>query len=119
MKLSGLGNSKGLVRLALFDSANAFSDRRMHIEGAVRTGTVGIKDRKAVWKLEGLPYGVYAIRVFHDEDGKGRFKVNRFGIPQYEYGFSNDARAFFGPPSFKACRFDFKEDMSLSIKLHR
>ena len=119
VKLSGLKNSRGVIRLALFDSARTFSDRRMHIQGAVRTATVEINDKQAVWRASQLPFGDYAIRAFHDEDGKGRFKVNRLGIPQYEYGFSNNARALFGPPSFKAAKFELKEDRTLSILLHR
>jgi uncharacterized protein (DUF2141 family) len=31
--------------------------------------------------------------------------MNFLGIPQEQYGFSNDAAALFGPPDFKDARF--------------
>ncbi len=112
-------DSKGLVRGALFDSAGTFSDQRYHIEGALRSGSLPIQNRGAIWEIEHLPHGVYAVRAFHDEDASGRFKVSRFGIPKYAYGFSNNARAMFGPPPFERCKFRFDRDLTLKIQLHR
>jgi uncharacterized protein (DUF2141 family) len=40
-----------------------------------------------------------------------------FGIPQEKYGFSNDAKGFAGPPSFKQCKFTFNEDLKMIINL--
>lgn len=48
----------------------------------------------------GLADGDYAVQMFHDEDGDGQMKTNMFGIPSEGFGFSNGARAAFGPPKF-------------------
>ena len=111
--------SSGIVRSALFDKASTFSDQRYHIEGALKTGSLPIENQGAIWEIEDLPHGVYAVRAFHDQDESGRFKVNRFGIPKYAYGFSNNARAVFGPPSFERCKFRLDRDLTLKIQLHR
>ena len=119
VNIEGLTSNKGVVRIALFNSEQAFSSQEYGINGAVKYDSLEIKDRKSVWKVEKLPFGTYAIRTFHDEDSSGKFKVNRIGIPQYEYGFSNDAKALFGPPSYKKAKFEFKTSKSIKITMHR
>ena len=50
-----------------------------------------------------LPHGngVYAVGLYHDEDGNGKY-----GITSEGYGFSNNAKAgMFGPASHKAAAF--------------
>ena len=37
------------------------------------------------------------------------FDQGIFGIPLEDYGFSNDARVFFGPPSFDDAAFELLE----------
>jgi uncharacterized protein (DUF2141 family) len=51
-------------------------------------------------RFAGLADGAYAVQLFHDEDGDGKMKTNMFGIPSEGYGFSNRAKANFGPPKF-------------------
>ena len=50
--------------------------------------------------FSGVPPGVFAISVFHDEDGDTELKTNFIGIPKEGIGFSRDARARFGPPGW-------------------
>lgn len=44
--------------------------------------------------------GVYAIAVYHDEDGDRDFDRNAMGMPREGYGFSNDAPTLMSLPSF-------------------
>ena len=55
--------------------------------------------------VRGLAAGTYAVAVYHDENGNGAFDQGFLGIPLEDYGFSNDAGAFFGPPSFAEAAF--------------
>jgi uncharacterized protein (DUF2141 family) len=48
-----------------------------------------------------MPPGMHAIKVFHDVNGNGALDTNAIGIPNEPYGFGNDARGRFGPPSFE------------------
>ena len=52
--------------------------------------------------LRDLPPGRYALNAFHDENGNGVLDTNALGIPTEGYGFANDAKAQFGPPTFEA-----------------
>jgi uncharacterized protein (DUF2141 family) len=54
-----------------------------------------------------LEAGEYAIRYFHDENDNGKLEQNLFGMPVEGYGFSNNAKANFGPAAF--------EDMKVTI----
>lgn len=48
-----------------------------------------------------LPPGKHAIKVFHDVNSNGALDTNALGIPNEPYGFGNDARGRFGPPTFE------------------
>ena len=42
---------------------------------------------------------------------------NFFWVPKEQYGFSNNARALFGPPTFEAAAFELKGATTQSIDL--
>ncbi len=48
--------------------------------------------------------GDYAIAVYHDENNDHDFNRTLIGMPAEGYGFSNDAPALIGAPSFEAVR---------------
>ncbi|HEV7353129.1 MAG TPA: DUF2141 domain-containing protein [Brevundimonas sp.] len=52
-----------------------------------------------------LPPGRYAIAAYHDADDDGRLTTWAMGLPREAYGFSNNARGRFGPPSFESAAF--------------
>jgi uncharacterized protein (DUF2141 family) len=95
-------SNKGKMHFALFDSPKGFTDN------AIDGGAVVIKDRKAEWMIKKLKPGEYAIACYHDENGDGKFNQNFIGIPLENYGFSNEARAGLGPPSWKKVVFTVK-----------
>lgn len=64
-----------------------------------------------------LPKGEYAIKAFHDVNSNGKLDTNPFGIPKEPYGFSNNVRGSFGPPSFDSQLFALLENRSMSINL--
>ena len=87
-------SDRGQLFVSLVDSELHRVERQIV---AAATGTMRVE-------FTGLKPGDYAVRVFHDEDGDGLFGKNFLGLPVEGYAFSNDARARFGPPSFKAMR---------------
>lgn len=48
--------------------------------------------------------GVYAIAIYHDEDGNHKFKRNAIGLPVEGYGFANNPTTIAGLPSFRSVR---------------
>ena len=49
--------------------------------------------------LKDLDESHYAVAIYHDKNSNGEFDTF-LSIPQEKFGFSNDAKVFFGPPSF-------------------
>lgn len=62
--------------------------------------------------------GIYAIAIYHDENGDQDFNRNAVGMPTEGFGFSNDAPTKFGLPAFDAVRFRANPgETRLGIKL--
>jgi uncharacterized protein (DUF2141 family) len=64
-------------------------------------------------KLEfrGVPYGQYALFLFHDENDNGTVDHNLLGIPSEPLGFSAEFRPslFSGIPDFDDLQFSFSK----------
>jgi uncharacterized protein (DUF2141 family) len=62
--------------------------------------------------------GSYAVAVYHDAKRTYRFTQGAFGMPTQDYGFTRDARIFFGPPSLASAKFPAAEgDTTVIIRL--
>ncbi len=105
---------QGDIRLALFDQSDAFPKQIK----AVRKSKGKVRDATARVQIEDVLPGQYAIAFFQDVNGDGTLNRSKLGIPSEPYGFSNNARGLFGPPSFKAASFDFSADSAtLELRL--
>jgi uncharacterized protein (DUF2141 family) len=98
--VAGLRSAKGLVQACLTAAPAHFPDCAK--DPAARRLTVPAGT--TVLRFADLPPGTYAIALFHDENGNGRLDT-RFGVPTEGFGFSNNPRILFGPPSFATARF--------------
>ncbi len=103
--VTGLKNSNGSVRVALFNSDASYTNDKFTGETAFRKEILPIKNNAAEYTFVNLPYGDYALKLFHDEDNSGKFETGMFGIPKVQYGFSNNAHGKFGPAGYDKARF--------------
>ncbi|WP_248722334.1 DUF2141 domain-containing protein [Seonamhaeicola sp. ML3] len=68
--------------------------------------------------FENIPDGVYAISMFHDENDNKILDKGSWGIPKEDYGCSNNAKGFMGPPKWKDAKFEVKgKSINQHIKL--
>jgi uncharacterized protein (DUF2141 family) len=103
----GFKNDNGDVKIGLYNSADSFNGKtKEKFAGAV----IKILNKKVQYIFPAVPYGEYAIKLFHDEDGDDEIGTNFLGIPTESYGFSNNAKGFFGPPSFEKAKFVVSSD---------
>ncbi|MBT8387620.1 MAG: DUF2141 domain-containing protein [Ignavibacteria bacterium] len=73
---------------------------------------------EVIINIASLEYGYYAIRVFHDENSNAELDSNFLGIPTEDYGFSNNAGAWFGAPSWERAKFLFnRKEMAIEISV--
>ena len=75
-------------------------------------------NKQVVVVIDSLQYGEYAVRVFHDENKNEIVDTNIFGIPTEDYGYSNNASGWFGPPSWENAKFILNQTkMKLEIQV--
>jgi uncharacterized protein (DUF2141 family) len=101
----GLENSRGSLLAQLSNSSEVFEGQGE----AFRSADVKLVDEQVVVVFENVPYGDYALKVFHDENDNQKLDTNFVGMPKEKFGFSNDAMGRFGPPSFEQARFRLEE----------
>lgn len=83
---------------------------------AVREGASPIEDGVSVVNLSQLPYGQYAISVYHDRNANGKLDTGLFGIPKEPLGTSNDVKIRFGPPKYDDAAFILDQpEMTINI----
>ena len=110
----------GEIHIAIYDNAEAFEADRGEKGGAapgITQGTIEMVEPGSVIYRYELPPGSYAIGIFHDANLNNRLDNYFFGVPREQYGFSNNARGFMGPPSFEDAAFSVKGKTEISITL--
>lgn len=112
--ITGLHSSNGSVLVSLFNqekgfpsqSGKAFKKEKINIVGGIASAII-----------TDIPPGSYAIAVLHDENNNLEMDTRIFGLPKEGYGFSNNAKGLFGPPSFKDARFAYSPTQIVKINI--
>lgn len=113
VNVSEVKEIKGHMMIAVYDSAENFLTKKL-----VMGAKVAVDNEVVTHHFEGLPYGNYAISVYHDLDSDGELATNFMGIPKEPYGFSNEGVNVFGVPSFKRAVFAYNKPVQMvEIKL--
>ena len=116
VKVANIKSSTGTVACALFESAAGFPAGFLRF--ATNIVIMKIRDTHARCDFEDIPAGTYALAVIHDETENGELDTNLLGVPTEGYGFSNDAIARLGAPSFSAASFTYDgQNLDLTISL--
>ena len=117
VKILNIRNSNGPVACALFESPDGFPAEYLHF--ATNIMVIKVRDKQARCDFLDIPPGTYALVVVHDENMNSKLDTNWLGVPTEGYGFSNDAKAMLGAPSFSAASFPYDgQDMELTISLN-
>lgn len=116
LKLEGVSNSKGLIRITVFTKEEGFPEDS---QKAVKTLSVPAQEGVIKVSLGKLPAGTYAIAVLHDENKNGKLDTNLVGYPKEGYGFSNNNLPTFRAPRFDEAAFSLNEEKEgLSVSIH-
>ena len=112
--IKGFENETGDCRFALDNSEEVYER-----DDSVWIGKeLPIVNKEVVVTIDSLEFGEYAIRVFHDENKDNIVNTNILGIPTEDYGYSNNASGWFGPPSWEKAKFIFnKTEMTININI--
>ena len=114
VKVTGLPNDRGECWVAIDNSKIIYES-----EDSVYIGRIlSIKNQEVNLKIDSLPFGNYAVKVFHDENSNGELDTNFLVIPTEDYGYSNNVSAWFGPPSLERAMFSFNQNViTINISL--
>ena len=108
-----LSDSEGPVRIAIDTEETWF----VKDAEPIRNYTVFRDGDQATLRIDDLEPGVYAVRLYHDEDNDGELNTNFLGIPKEPYGFSGKKTNRMRPRSFDYAQFTLDEPMELTITL--
>lgn len=100
VEVSGLDSDDGQLMIAIYDNEATWLKKPYLGKIAL------IENGSASVTFEMVPYGVYAISSYHDENSNGDLDLGLFGIPKEPYAQSRGAKNMFGPPKWKNAIFE-------------
>jgi uncharacterized protein (DUF2141 family) len=105
IKITGFESDEGECWFGLDNTEEVFEGEDTVFIGKI----LPVVNREVNLTIEDLPYGNYAIRVFQDENSNSELDTNFLGIPTENYGYSNNASDWFGPPNWDDAKFTFNQ----------
>ncbi|AKM08949.1 DUF2141 domain-containing protein [Croceicoccus naphthovorans] len=103
VEVTGVKSSSGLIAVTIYaDDSSKFLVSKGSLD-VVRFPAQQGTFRGCV-KLPGN--GVYAIAVYHDEDGSRKINRTGLGLPAEGFGFSNNPSTLAGIPAFRSVRLN-------------
>lgn len=103
----------GNMSIAIFDNSDEFPKS---INSYSKT-RVPVNSEICQYTFQDIPYGQYAVAVYHDLDKNGELDRNWLGIPKEPYGFSNNASSKIGPPDYEDAIVEIDGDINIEIRL--
>lgn len=96
-------NSNGVIAITLYaDNPSKFLVKR----GSLYVGRVDATTGTTRGCIFVPKPGVYAVAIYHDENGNGKFDRSSIGFPEEGFGFSNNPATLAGLPSFRSVRLN-------------
>jgi len=94
----------GMVWIGVYDCQNNFliQENATLVQGE-KVSTTG----ELIIQLDAIPYGTYAIAIFHDVNNSGYMDQNFIGIPLEPYSFSVPYSSKWRVPKFDDVKFEF------------
>ena len=115
VSVEGLRNGNGLVTVAVYpDDSRKFLAKGGTLKNN-RFNAAAPVTRACVFVPKP---GVYAVAVYHDEDGSRKLNRSGLGLPAEGYGFSNNPATLAGLPAFRSVRLNVpKAGLTTHIKM--
>ncbi len=112
--IKGFENSNGFAAVALVNSEENYEGTE-----PFKGFFFKISNNEVIETIRNLPFGEYAVKVYHDENSNREMDTRIFGIPAERYGFSNNAPSTFGPPDYRDAVFHLDTDQKqITIIVH-
>ena len=107
IKISNVSKDRGIIWIGLYDSADTYLIKEKSILKKIDVSQKGYHEMV----VDSLPYGTYAMALFHDVNANGEIDRNLLGIPSEPYAFSKKPKSKWRLPKFDEVKFDFAQDV--------
>jgi uncharacterized protein (DUF2141 family) len=112
VEMTSFANNDGYVLVGIY------KDFPENSKNMIMSMKSEIKDNKVKVEFKNVPYGIYAISGYHDENKNGKLDTGMFGIPKEGTVTSNNAVGKMGPPKFEDAKFELNSSiLKLEIKV--
>ncbi len=114
--VDNINKTKGTIWIGLYDSADNYLIKEKSI-----LKKIDVKQKGASQLVvDNLPFGTYAVALFHDINANGEMDKNLLGIPSEPYAFSKKPKSKWRIPKFDEVKFNFSKDrQQLKTKLKK
>ncbi len=115
--IGNIETAKGSLYVALFNNENNFLEDGANPYGKI----VPVKSKPTCTvEFDELPFGKYAIAVYHDLNNNGKLDKNMLGIPTEPYAFSNNPAVKWHSPTFQEAAIELRESKAaIAVELKR
>lgn len=111
--IEGIENSNGTIKIAIYNQGGKF----LKIGTEFKKTSINSSLPSASYTFKNIPFDVYAVATYHDENNDSKCNTNLLGVPTEAYGFSNNVKPFLSAPSFGKAQFEFNKTSSIHITL--
>jgi uncharacterized protein (DUF2141 family) len=112
VEIQNIDSANGNIMLAVFEKEQDF----LIDERAIFAKAYSIPQKGSMLiSIPALPFGKYAIAVYHDANNNQELDKNMFGVPKEAYGFSNNVRSKWRAPQYKEAQINFSTDQQKLI----
>lgn len=117
VKVKDVLQAQGSIRMAVYNNEKSFPSESQAFRGGALTLKPGINTQL---NCDQLPFGSYAVAVYHDVNNNGKMDKNALGIPTEPYAFSNNVKVKWRAPKFREAVFEFRSaQQEITVELKR
>jgi uncharacterized protein (DUF2141 family) len=117
VSVSNIAQSGGELRIVVYNSASTF----LNPKGYAYLRTVPITNQTtAQVTFERLPYGYYAVTMYHDLNSNHNMDKSALGVPEEPYALSNNVNVKWRRPTFDETKIQLAEpSKNIALRLVR
>lgn len=109
IEVENIATTTGIIWVGIYDSAPNFLIK----EKAIVQGFKIQRPGRLTMRFSDLPFGSYAVALFHDRNDNGEMDRNLVGIPSEPFAFSGKPRSKWRLPRFEEVQFGFYQDQQV------
>jgi uncharacterized protein (DUF2141 family) len=111
VNIAGLNSDKGNLLVGVYSTKEDFLKRPF------KSDVIKIINKKSIVIFKDIPKGAYAVSFVHDENDNKKMDTDFIGIPKEDFGCSNNATGFMGPPKYEDAKFQLTKNKTINIKI--